>query len=101
MIAETHAEPALWITDAELIRRLGAPEKIARQAIRALDTNPRSGFPQKQALWGHRRYWPAVKSYFDAINGGVGAARLIPENRVPHSAAAPSKMRTLTRRAHG
>jgi hypothetical protein len=71
----------LWITDAELIRRIGAPEKIARDALRALDHNPRSGFPQKQKLWGDRRYWPAVKAYFDRTNGilGIGAARVAPE----------------------
>lgn len=38
----------LYVTDAELIRRIGVPEKIARDAIRALDSNPRSGFPQKR-----------------------------------------------------
>jgi hypothetical protein len=27
----------LWITDAEMIRRLGVPEKIAREALRMLD----------------------------------------------------------------
>jgi hypothetical protein len=55
----------LWVTDAELIRRLGVPEKIARMAINALDREPKSGFPKKQALWGDRRYWPAVKAWFD------------------------------------
>lgn len=59
----------LYVTDAELIRRIGVPEKIARQAIHALDRNPRSGFPQKSALFGKRRYWPAVKAYFDRTNG--------------------------------
>jgi len=42
----------LFVTDAELIRRIGVPEKIARVAIRALDANPKSGFPKKQKLWG-------------------------------------------------
>lgn len=53
----------LYVTDAELIRRIGVPEKIARNAIRDLDRNRASGFPQKQALWGNRRYWPAVKAW--------------------------------------
>jgi hypothetical protein len=66
----------LWLTDAEIIRRIGCPEKIARQAIQALDTNPRSGFPRKQKLWGDRRYWPAVKAYFDATNGIGGGEPL-------------------------
>jgi hypothetical protein len=75
----------LYITDAELIRWLGVPEKVARRAIRVLDANHRqSGFPQKQAIWGDRRYKPALQAYFDAHGGldsGIGAARLIPENR--------------------
>jgi hypothetical protein len=54
----------LFVTDAEMIRRIGIPEKIARAAIRALDENPSSRFPKKSALWGNRRYWPAVEVWF-------------------------------------
>lgn len=61
--------PTLFVTDAELIRRSGVPEKIARAAIHMLDHNPHSGFPQKQSLWGNRRYWPAVVDYFDSYAG--------------------------------
>lgn len=61
--------PALWVTDAELIRRAGVPEKVARAAIQMLDRDPRSGFPRKQKLWGDRRYWPAVQDYFARIGG--------------------------------
>ena len=64
---ETTTDPqTLFVTDAEMIRRLGVPEKIARDAIRMLDRNPSSCFPKKQALWGDRRYWPAVVDYLDA-----------------------------------
>jgi hypothetical protein len=64
---ETSTAPqTLFVTDAEMIRRLGVPEKIARDAIRMLDRDPSSRFPQKQALWGDRRYWPAVVDYLDA-----------------------------------
>lgn len=59
----------LYLTDAELIRRMGVPEKIARDALTMLDRDPRSGFPKKQKLWGDRRYWPAVKAYLDRHNG--------------------------------
>jgi hypothetical protein len=62
-------EPTLYITDAELIRRMGVPEKIARAALRQLDHQKGSGFPKKQALFGGRRYWPAVKAYLDRLNG--------------------------------
>lgn len=60
----------LWLTDAELIRRMGVPEKTAYEAIRMLDAQ-RSGFPRKEKLWGDRRYWPAVKAYFDRQYGGT------------------------------
>ena len=71
--AKAPREPTLWITDAELIRRLGVPEKIAYETLRRMDGAPALGFPQKQKLWGNRRYWPAVKAYFDAkyaVNSG-------------------------------
>lgn len=59
----------LFVTDAELIERLNVPEKIARQAIEALDRNGSSGFPKKSQLWGGRRYWPAIQAYLDRTNG--------------------------------
>ena len=59
----------LWVTDAELIRRLGAPEKITRENLRMLDNKPTSRNSRKQKLWGDRRYWPAVKAYFDQLHG--------------------------------
>jgi hypothetical protein len=59
-----HEKDKLFVTDAELIRRIGVPAKIARVALRLLDTKP-GGFPKKQKLWGDRRYWPAVVGYFD------------------------------------
>jgi hypothetical protein len=58
----------LFVTDEELIKKLGVPEKIARQALQALDAQ-RTGFPQKQKLWGDRRYWPAVRAYLDTTFG--------------------------------
>jgi hypothetical protein len=49
-----------------MIRRMGVPEKIARDAIKARDKDARrGGLPQKSKLWGSRRYWPAVRAYFD------------------------------------
>lgn len=59
----------LYVTDAELIRRLGVPERKARAVIQMLDRDPRSNFPKKQQLWGDRRYWPAVAAYLDKMNG--------------------------------
>ena len=58
----------LYITDAELIRRLGVPEKIGRAVIQELDAK-KTGFPPKQKLWGNRRFWPAVEAYLLHTNG--------------------------------
>lgn len=78
---EQEGRETLYITDEELIRRLGAPRKAARAALHMLDRDRSKGFPQKQALWGNRRYWPAVKAYFERTNGlKVGAS---PTRRLP------------------
>lgn len=53
-----------WVTDAELIRRSGVPEKIMRRLLRAFDENKLSGFPKKNKLWGDRRHWPSVKDFW-------------------------------------
>lgn len=60
----------LWVTDAELIRRSGVPEKVMRVALQTFDKDPsRSGFPQKKKMFGDRRYWPAVVAYFERFGG--------------------------------
>lgn len=57
----------LYLTDAELIRRLGVPEKVMRPMLPGLERD--YGFPKKSPLFGERRYWPAVKSWLDKHNG--------------------------------
>lgn len=57
----------LYLNDAELIRRLGVPEKVMRSVLPALES--KYGFPKKQPLFGGRRYWPAVKAWLDKHNG--------------------------------
>jgi hypothetical protein len=43
----------LFVTDAELLRRLGVPTRLGKRVIAELDRDwRRSGFPQKQKLWG-------------------------------------------------
>lgn len=59
----------LFVTDAEMIRRLGVPEKDARVALTMLEKDRRNGFPPKQAIWGGRRYWPAVQAWLDKAYG--------------------------------
>ena len=57
----------LYLTDAELIRRLGVPEKIMRTMLPGLEKD--YGFPKKSPLFGERRYWPAVRNWLDKHNG--------------------------------
>jgi hypothetical protein len=57
----------MYLTDAELIRRLGVPDKILRPMLPGLEKN--WGFPPRSPLFGGRRYWPAVKSWLDRHNG--------------------------------
>ena len=57
----------LYVTDAELIRRMGVPERQGRAMLQDLVKKP--GFPRKEAYAGGRRYYPAVKAYFDKLNG--------------------------------
>lgn len=57
----------LWVSDAVLIKRLGLGEKLGRRILNDLITK-HAGFPKKQAVFGDRRYWPAVKLYFHKMN---------------------------------
>lgn len=59
----------LFVTDAELIRILGVPEKLGRAVLAGLDRETHRGFPQKQKVWGDRRYLPAVKAFLDRTGG--------------------------------
>lgn len=59
----------LWVSDEECIRRLGVPRKAARAAFHMFDKDLSKGFPQKQSLWGNKRYWPAVRDYFELHYG--------------------------------
>lgn len=58
-------QDTLWVTDEEMYQRLGVPEKVGRPAVALLDRNRANGFPQKSLVWGGRRYWPAVKAWFE------------------------------------
>jgi hypothetical protein len=57
----------LYLSDAELIRRLGVPDKAFRAILPALES--KYNFPRKQPLFSGRRYWPAVKAWLDKHNG--------------------------------
>ncbi len=57
----------LYLTDAELIRRIGVPEKTMRSMLPGLET--KYGFPPKQPLFNGRRFWPAVEAWLYKHNG--------------------------------
>lgn len=69
----------LYVSDAELCRRLGVGERTARVAIRELERN--RGFPRKDPLFGERRYWPAVKAFLDRRSGISIVAPLPPDGQ--------------------
>lgn len=56
-----------FVTDAELCRKLGVPEHIARTTIDFYEA--KAGFPPKEKMWGDRRYWPAVQAWLDRQHG--------------------------------
>jgi hypothetical protein len=56
----------LYLTEAEMFRRLGVPYSKAKTVVRFLQD--KQGFPRKSQLWG-RYYWPAVKAWLDKNNG--------------------------------
>ena len=58
----------LFVSDTELIQRLGVPEQLGRDLIREFDEKDAT-FPKKQQRWGDRRYWPAVKAWLDKTCG--------------------------------
>lgn len=72
----------LYLTDAELIRRLGVPEKVLRSMLPGLEK--RFGFPPKSPLFGERRYWPAVKAWLDRHNGLTVDPSSTPNRRGSH-----------------
>ena len=59
---------SLFVTDEEVIRRLGVPLQLGHDLLQTFDAKHPS-FPKKQELWGDRRYWPAVKAWLDKTYG--------------------------------
>ena len=65
-----HSRPrrdVLFVSDTEMLRRIGCSEKTGRVAIRELEK--RQVFPPKDPLFGNKRYWPAVRAFLDARSG--------------------------------
>lgn len=65
---EREKDVDLYVTDAQMIRKLNVPEAVIRPVIKMLDADPKKGFPKKDPLFGGRRYWPKVRAWFDDYN---------------------------------
>jgi hypothetical protein len=64
-VADAHADEnadGLYLSDRQIIRRLGFGEKFGRRVLHELDKahDGRARYPQKDPLFGNRRFWPAV-----------------------------------------
>jgi hypothetical protein len=68
----TYSKGGVFVTDAELIRRSGLPEKYGRRLLAYFD-NPKNKtrFPKKLPLYGDRRYWPDVAAFFARTSGST------------------------------
>lgn len=62
--------PGLFITDGELIDLLGVPPDVARPVLAEMDRkHAQYRFPQKQPMWGDRRYRPAIEAWLEQHHG--------------------------------
>lgn len=59
----------LFMTDAEVAKAIGLPTDEFKATAIVLQ---RSGFPVPDPVFNNRRYWPAVKAYFDRRYGVGG-----------------------------
>lgn len=68
MTAKRPAPEPLYVSDEDLAALVGVDEEALGVAIRMLDRNPKSGFPQRDPMFGNKRYLPKVKEWFDNYN---------------------------------
>lgn len=57
-------EPTLYVTESEIVRRMGVGIHSGRKAIQKMRLHPQ--FPAKEI--GGKRYWPSVKDFLDRWN---------------------------------
>lgn len=60
------AAPPLYLTDAEIAKRLGLQLVEWKATARVLE---KDGLPRPNPLFGERRYWPAVVAFLDRLEG--------------------------------
>jgi hypothetical protein len=56
---------ALWVTDAEMVRRMGVGINSGRKALQQMRKHPK--FPPRSI--GGKTYWPSAVDFFDLWNG--------------------------------
>src|ERR1700676_4714296 len=59
----SNVREALFVSDAEVYRRLGVGPRTGRIAIMMMEKG--GLFPKKDPLFGNKRYWPAVAKAID------------------------------------
>lgn len=90
-------DEALYVSDAEIMRRLGVGEKTIRVAIRELERS--RGFPRKDPLFGEKRYWPAVRAFLDRRAGLNVAAPSVPDGKENFDGSPEDRQRPRPRMA--
>ncbi len=65
----------LFVTEEEAARRIGISVGTFRRLRPMLE---RQGMPQRNPLFANRRYWPAVRAWFDRREG-VGTVSIVAE----------------------
>ena len=63
----TRRAPGLYVSDAELYELLGLEKRDGACAVQALEMD--RSFPRKEALFGNKRYFPAVRAFLDRRYG--------------------------------
>ena len=66
MSASATPEPSLYLSDAAIARQLGIGKDRWRANAVVLE---KQGLPRPDPLFGHRRYWPAVRAFLDRRAG--------------------------------
>ncbi|OEI83512.1 winged helix-turn-helix domain-containing protein [Brucella sp. BO3] len=56
----------LFTTDGDIAKMIGIEHKKCQPALKALE---KEGLPLPDPLFERRRYWPAVKAFFDQRYG--------------------------------
>ena len=59
----------VYLTDGQIAARVGVTTSEWQAVVKVLT---REGLPQPDPLFGNRRYWPAVKAWFDR-RAGLGS----------------------------